>query len=464
MEKDPANLEYLRKQNVADLVDGAIQELVKEKPSEARPWLAEYFDYPPHGLARGVKKLDGWIQLGCGDKPYNCPEKEATFAPDGVSPAELPDLSQHNNFMTEFLREHKDVYAKLKDRKTPNGVTLAQCIKTGMDNKGHPHIKTVGLTAGDEESYEVFKELFDPIIDARHGGYGPEAKQPTDLDLSKVSTTDMDPDGKYVETTRVRTGRSLRGFKLPPTIGFEERRRLEALCVKGLANMGADLKGDYFPLHGSHSYSAKPNGMSEEKEKELRAMGNLFQEPDSTLLLASGMGRHWPDGRGVFHNDSKNLFVWVGEEDHLRIVSMQRDKDMKETFGRFVRACEEVQKVLKTEGSDFMHNDHLGWILTCPSNLGTGLRAGTMVNLPLMSARSDWKDALKKMRLQARGTAGVDSASSGGKWDISNADRIGKSEVELVNMVIDGVAQLIKWEKLLEAGKSDDVDKAIAAM
>lgn len=82
------------------------------------------------------------------------------------------------------------------------------------------------------------------------------------------------------------------------------------------------MKGDYFPLNGSKSYAPKPTGMSHEKEEKLRACGNLFQEPDSTLLLASGMGRHWPDARGIFHNNLENLFVWVGEEDHLRIVSM----------------------------------------------------------------------------------------------------------------------------------------------
>ena len=58
-----------------------------------------------------------------------------------------------------------------------------------------------------------------------------------------------------------------------------------------------------------------------------------------------------------------------------------------------------------------MHSEHLGWILTCPSNLGTGLRAGAMVKLPLFSARSDFKDILAKMGLQARGCGGVDSDS-----------------------------------------------------
>ena len=126
-----------------------------------------------------------------------------------------------------------------------------------------------------------------------------------------------------------------------------------------------------------------------------------------------------------------------------------------------MRACEEVEKVLKAEGSGFMHNQHLGWVLTCPSNLGTGLRAGTMVMLPKLSARKDWKQFLAKMGLQARGTAGVDSDNTGGTWDISNADRIGKGEVDLVNILIDGAAKLVQWETMLDAGKRGEVDAAI---
>jgi creatine kinase len=421
-------------------------------------------DYPPTGLSESVRALPEWIQLGCGDKPYNCAEKNATFAPDGIPPDQMPDLSKHSNFMAENLTP--EMYDQLKKRATISGTTLADCIKTGVDNPGHPHIKTVGMVACDEESYEVFAELFDPVISARHGGYGPDAKQPTNMDISKLSQTDIDPNCEYVLTTRVRTGRSIRGFKLPPTISFEGRRALEGLAVKGLLNMKGDLKGDYFPLHGSRSYPAKPNGMSVQEEEALRKMGNLFQEPDSTLLLASGMGRHWPDGRGVFCNDARTLFVWVGEEDHLRIVSMQgsrsapshEGKQIREVTARFMRACHEVQAVLKQEGSDFMHNDHLGWVLTCPSNLGTGLRAGTMVRLPNVSGRPDWKKLCAKMGLQARGTGGVDSASTGGTWDVSNADRIGKGEVDLVNILIEGAAQLVRWEKLYDAGQGDQAD------
>merc|ERR1712070_537316 len=436
---------------------------------KASPAASAAANYPPTGISPGVQELPDWIQRGCGDSPYNCPEKNATWAVDGETPDKMPDLSKHSNFMAEFFVKHPEVYDKLKNVKTSGGTTLAQCMKTGVDNPGHPHIKTVGLVACDEECYTTFKDLFDPVTSARHGGHDVTSKQPTNMDLTQLSDTDIDPTGKYVLTTRVRTGRSVKGFKLPPTISFQERRDLEALSVKGLLNMTGDLKGDYFPLHGSKSYPPKPNGMSEAKEEQLRSAGNLFQEPDSTLLLASGMGRHWPDGRGVFQNKDSNLFVWVGEEDHLRIVSMQgtrekpteEGKKIKDVTARFMRACDEVAKVLKANGSDFMHNDHLGWVLTCPSNLGTGLRAGTMVKLEKVSAREDWKKLCGAMSLQARGTGGVDSASTGGTWDVSNADRIGKGEVDLVNVLIEGAAQLVKWEDMYQNDKGEDADKEI---
>lgn len=234
-------------------------------------------------------------------------------------------------------------------------------------------------------------------------------------------------------------------------------------------SMKGDLKGDYFPLNGSKSYAPKPNGMTEEKEEELRKKGNLFQEPDSTLLLASGMGRNWPDARGVFHNDAANLFVWVNEEDHLRIVSMQGSRDgptpegknMREVVARFIMACDQVEKSLKGNGAKFMHNNHHGFVLTCPSNLGTGLRAGAMVVIPKVSGRSDFKQLLGKMKLQARGTDGVDSASSGGTWDVSNADRIGKGEVDLVNDLIEGLAKIVGWEDRLNNGDDDAVESEI---
>merc|ERR550537_189413 len=179
------------------------------------------------------------------------------------------------------------------------------------------------------------------------------------------------------------------------------------------------------------------------EEETMREEHFLFQEPDSTLLLASGMGRHWPDARGIFGNEAKNFLLWTNEEDHTRIISMQMGADIKAVFERFVLAVNTCEQVIKKEGYEFMHNDHLGYILVCPSNLGTGLRASVMVKIPFLSARKDFKDICSGLRLQPRGGAGVDSVSSGGIFDISNSDRLGVSEVDLVNRMIDGCSKMV---------------------
>eukprot|EP00391_Amoebophrya_sp_Ameob2_P010052 CAMPEP_0178997602 /NCGR_PEP_ID=MMETSP0795-20121207/9038_1 /TAXON_ID=88552 /ORGANISM="Amoebophrya sp., Strain Ameob2" /LENGTH=356 /DNA_ID=CAMNT_0020690167 /DNA_START=179 /DNA_END=1245 /DNA_ORIENTATION=- len=329
-------------------------------------------NYPPMGLAPTVQGLPDWIKLGCGDVAYICEEKGATF-PGDKCPDKLPDLSKHGNLCAMALREHPEIYEKYKNVKTKGGVSLANCIKTGIDNPGHPHILTCGLVAGDEECFTTFKDLFDIVVGKRNGDYAPDAVHSTDMDINKLSTTKIDPTGKYCLTTRCRTGRSVRGLPLPPACSFEQRRETERVVVKGLMKMTGELKGNYFPLNGSKSMEPEFPGMTHEKEEKLRNNGNLFQEPDSTLLLSSGCGRHWPDARGIYHNDAENFFVWVNEEDQMRIVSMEKGDNVKAIFTRFCNATEAVKECLESEGYGFMHSEHLGYILTCPSNLGTGL-------------------------------------------------------------------------------------------
>ncbi|MBH0219555.1 hypothetical protein GH793_15290, partial [Listeria monocytogenes] len=160
--------------------------------------------------------------------------------------------------------------------------------------------------------------------------------------------------------------------------------------------------------------------------------------------------------RGIWHNDNKTFLVWVNEEDHLRVISMQKGGNMKEVFNRFCTGLTKIEELFKNKGHSFMWNEHLGYVLTCPSNLGTGLRAGVHVKLPHLSKHKKFEEVLKRLRLQKRGTGGVDTAAVGGVFDISNADRLGFSEVELVQMVVDGVKLLIEMEKKLEKGQSID--------
>nr|BAD34672.1 creatine kinase, cytoplasmic [Marphysa sanguinea] len=356
---------------------------------------------------------------------------------------DYPELSKHNNYMARCLTA--DVYAKLRDKVTPTGFTLDQCIQTGVDNPGHPFIMTVGCVAGDEESYEVFKDLLDPVIDQRHGGYKPGQKHQTDLNPEHLKGGQFDE--KYVLSSRVRTGRSIRGIALPPHCTRGERRRVEKIAVDALAALEGEFKGKYYPL----------SKMTEKEQDQLIADHFLFDKPVSPLLTCAGMARDWPDARGIWHNDQKTFLIWVNEEDHLRVISMQKGGNIREVFRRFCEGLTKVETLMKTKGYEYMWNEHLGFVLVCPSNLGTGLRAGVHVKIPNLSKDEKRLDSiLEKLRLQKRGTGGVDTAAVGGTFDISNADRLGCSEVAQVQFVVDGVNLLIEMEKRLEAGKSID--------
>lgn len=64
----------------------------------------------------------------------------------------------------------------------------------------------------------------------------------------------------------------------------------------------------------------------------------------------------------------------------------------------------QIEEIFKKAGHPFMWNEHLGYVLTCPSNLGTGLRGGVHVKLANLSKHAKFEEILTRLRLQKRGT------------------------------------------------------------
>ncbi|NWU12028.1 KCRB kinase, partial [Cephalopterus ornatus] len=366
---------------------------------------------------------------------------------------EYPDLKAHNNHMAKVLTP--DLYKKLRDKQTPSGFTLDDCIQTGVDNpdcsKGmallrgcapSSHVPCCDLTCQCPDTSIINIKM----AQLNNQRLPPDEEYP-DLSthnnhMAKVLTLDL--------YTKLRDRVTPSGFTLDDVIqtGVDnpERRAIEKLSVEALGSLDGDLKGKYYALRN----------MTDAEQQQLIDDHFLFDKPVSPLLLASGMARDWPDARGIWHNDNKTFLVWINEEDHLRVISMQKGGNMKEVFHRFCTGLTKIETLFKAKNYEFMWNPHLGYILTCPSNLGTGLRAGVHIKLPHLGKHEKFGEVLKRLRLQKRGTGGVDTAAVGGVFDVSNADRLGFSEVELVQMVVDGVKLLIEMEKRLEKGQSID--------
>ena len=168
-------------------------------------------------------------------------------------------------------------------------------------------------------------------------------------------------------------------------------------------------------------------------------------------MAACNLNRDWPSGRGIFHNDAKTFLVWVNEEDQLRIISMQPGAGILAVFERLCRAAAHIETVCK-----FSHDEHLGYITSCPTNLGTALRASVHIKLPLLGSKAN-KAAFDKIAdqyyVQIRGIHGEHTETDDGVFDISNKRRLGRSEKDLVQDMYDGVKAMIAAEKALAAKK-----------
>jgi creatine kinase len=407
-------------------------------PRDQKPELPEddaSIEKPPLPPVAGPPETQGYEDAMQPEEPVaqGLGDEECDGFPADFCPEQLPDMSKHHSIMADVLRANPSIYGRLREKQTKLGVRLSKCIKSGIDNPGHLYLKIVGAIAGDEECYEAFQELFDPVIDARHGGYGSDVLHPTDMAVEKVTKARIDPEGKYAIFVRVRSSRSLRGLRFPPACDRAERKKAEELLANAFSQLQDDqLRGSYFPLRGSTSYEKKPQGMSVEEEEELKKYHFLFQEPDSSVLLCSGIGRHWPEARGVFAADSHKMVAWLNEEDHLRLISLQKGDDVFTAFENFAKAMTSVERGLEQQGYSFAHSPHLGYISSCPSNLGTGLRASVMLRIPLLAGQSRFQQVCRNLGLhgtpmEGSPVSGSDGSEQSGIWDMANRTRLGTS-------------------------------------
>jgi protein-arginine kinase len=339
---------------------------------------------------------------------------------------DFPEIkSKHSLVAKHVTKEKWDKLAGIVTK--TSGFTLAKAIAVAVEFDN----QHCGIYAGDEDSYLDFADIFDPLICEYHGlpaGFKHVSNMNVEDIKGNVATE------VPVHSVRIRVGRSIQGFGLSPGITKDQRVGVEKLMASAFPKFAGDLAGSYYPL----------TGMDEKVRQQLVDDHFLFMSGDPNLKVA-GMERDWPEGRGIFHNAAKTFLVWINEEDQLRIISMQQGGDVRGVFERLSRGIKTVQDSVKAEsGKDFQLSDKFGYIHSCPTNLGTGMRASVHVDLPGWT--KEGLPALQKrceeLSVQPRGTRGESGGQTGHTYDISNKHRLGHSEVSLVQTMIDGVNSL----------------------
>ena len=246
---------------------------------------------------------------------------------------------------------------------------VARCCRSGVECPD----SEVGCYILQVDDLTDLRTFFAPLIHDLHQGPAPAAGDETDsLDLATL--------GLPALSLRVRAARNLNGFPMPGAMDRADRVRLERTMVTRLHSVMAH------PDYGGRVHSLTPEfGPGEPNpfligDTERLALVDahvMFDDMNADPYLRSaGLAADWPYGRACYLSRDRDVMVWIGEEDHVRVIGLTTGTAMSPLFERL----RSVMAVLFPEPeTTFVRDAEFGYVTSCPSNIGTGLRASVQM-------------------------------------------------------------------------------------
>jgi protein-arginine kinase len=318
-----------------------------------------------------------------------------------------------------------------------------KCIKTGMDNP-ESSLGCYGLKPTD---YSDFSGFFDMVIRDYHGDTSGEKKHVTSWETK--GKYDVKEFGLENLSMRVRVGRNLVGTNLPGMMTKEDRIEFEKKMGPAFEQLISKYGGKVISLSPDLGPdTANKNLISKEEYQRLVNDHVMFKDMSADPYLNSaGISNDWPYGRGCWQSEDKSRIIWFGEEDQLRIMCMENGTDLLSVF----KVLKEMLSVLESiDGIEFAKDENYGYITSCPSNLGTGMRASVHVKVPHLTADGsddNVKIICKKIGLSVRGIGGEHTPiGKDGTVDISPTSRLFVTEAEVISSLYTGIKTLTEIE------------------
>ena len=352
-----------------------------------------------------------------------------------------PNTRDNKTLMAKYMTP--EIYESYWNVETQLGFSFDHLIQSGLDV---PQFPNCGFTAGDEECYDLYSDFIDPIITEKHNGFMRGRHQHIIcLQASRLSRRCSMLDPSYIEAVSFTAGRSISEYRFLPACNRAERRMIENHFRNVFENIsinnGIDFSGEYFPI-------------GQRNDELLRKLppgspSYWMEKPTAPVYVSAGITRDWPDARGIFISNVPGVYISVNRDDHLRIFCRETHADVARIFAKFCSLHRELEDKMADEGLKFATHDDYGFLLWYPSVIGTGLKICMSIRLKHLSQSSKLFDVMRRLRLRFHFSQQPEKAQVG--WvEIYNGDRLGFSEIELVDMVADGAHKLIELEKRLE--------------
>jgi len=147
----------------------------------------------------------------------------------------------------------------------------------------------------------------------------------------------------------------------------------------------------------------------------------------------------------VILSENEAISIMVNEEDHLRIQVLYPGFQLKEAW----ELAERIDDVFEST-VDYAYDEKLGYLTSCPTNVGTGIRASVMMHLPALVITQQMSrilQAITQVGLAVRGLYGEGSEVTGNMFQISNQITLGQTEEEIIDNLHSVARQIIEHEK-----------------
>ncbi|RVE76616.1 hypothetical protein OJAV_G00010390 [Oryzias javanicus] len=345
----------------------------------------------------------------------------------GPPEEEFPNLCRNCTWMGQILTPA--MYRRQFNRCTHSGVLFDDVIRPGIEEPGEwSGPVTVGCLAGDAQSYILFCDFFDRVIEAYHEHKVTSKTPESDFNYDNLKGGD-DLDRSYAVHCEVSVTRAIDDFSFPTHCSRGERRHLLSLARRALQKLETEVPGELWLLEE----------LNQQQQVEMKVTA------PTSLQLRCGVARDWPDARAVWLSKDGSLLVWVNMDDHLRLASPRDDANVTEAFKRVFINLQKLQESYRALKHPFIWKQQLGWVTSSPADVGTGLKVSVHLKLQLLPKHKRLPDVLKRLKIC------MEETESPEVYSVRNSRTFGQTEVELTQLVVDGVKLLIAMEKRLQA-------------
>ena len=213
-------------------------------------------------------------------------------------------------------------------------------------------------------------------------------------------------------SSRIRLARNLAGRRFVQAMGSRQLNEVYTVCAAALCKI-KKLRG----------YTLYDMGALTDFDREILA---------ENRIISKELGDA-DKGRGAYVSRGGGVSVFINEEDHIRIQAIDFGLELDALYKKADAIDDEIEERL-----EYAYSDDIGYITSCPTNMGTGMRASVMMHLPALSASMQIDKitrALNQLGMVVRGANGEGSDSVNAFFQLSNQQTLGVSEDEIIQKI-----------------------------